>query len=291
MPSARLTRLTATTALGSLIALLGMPPAIEARPGGDALAQGLRDDIPLPDLSDQLAPLRGPSLPVTVKISPFRISNPDEDGMLSNGDEPYLFVAAIFVDGTTVDTANLPGSSVRILSPSKTHGNLGIEKVDKGTYPIPNSTGLFKATIRPIANVSNLNLAKNLAMVGLIVIAMDEDGTPTSAMNKARQAFVSTLQAELDKSVRKTSPPDVQQLTQKVKNAMIKAVTKELMSSPGGFLWGLPGVADPDDFIGADFKIVTYSQIEAAGATGIPIAMSFKNSGVRYSLSGRIGSP
>jgi hypothetical protein len=253
------------------------------------LAQEIRDGVALPNLGDRLALFE--SLPVTVRLSQFRIANPDEDGVFSDGDEPYLFVAAIFADGTTIDVSNLRAATVRIQSPAKTHGNLGLSGVGKGTYAIPSAIGTFKTTLKPLSGLANLDLARNLALAGIIVIAMDEDGTPTSAINKAREAFVSILQRDLNKAVRRASEPNIAQLTAKIEDAMVDAIKEDLISSPGGFLSGLPGVVDPDDFIGAGFAMARYPEIRAAGSAGVPISMTFTKSGTRYVVNGKFSTP
>lgn len=280
------------TGIGAVATLL-LPLSISvpsiAGEGAPLVVNEFNQTFQPPNVIDRVVPVN-PSLPITVRANQFRILNADEDNLWSNGDEPYLFIAAVFADGTSVNLNSLSSSGVRIKSPATTHGNLSINNVGKGTYVIPESTGTFTTSIRPIAGLGG-SFGKDLASVALIVVAMDEDGTSTSAMNKARVAFVSTLKSELDKAVRTLKQPDIPALAARLQDAMTDAVKSDLVSSPGGFLSGLPGVLDPDDFIGSGVKTVSYSQIEAAARGGIPFLMTFKKSGVHYTLSGSFSTP
>ena len=74
----------------------------------------------------------------------------------------------------------------------------------------------------------------------------------------------------------------------KLQNAIIGAVKADMWSSPGGFVNGLVGIADPDDYIGSGFKILSYREIEAGGEKFV---MSFKKPGVSYQLLGSIRRP
>ncbi|WP_421659343.1 hypothetical protein [Leptothermofonsia sp. ETS-13] len=224
------------------------------------------------------------TLPVTIHLSNFTCHNADEDNFYSNGDEPYLFVAAIYADGTTIQLANLANAKVRIKSPSKTHGNLGRTRVKaRNSFAIPAATGLFSTSILPIAGLPD-NLGKEKSTVGLIVIAMEEDATKTSAANAGQQALVNVLQKELTNAVRTVSALDVDTLRTKLSSAIRQAIKKESLSS----ITGIFSFVDPDDYIGADFAIWSYQQIENAGSQGMPISMNFKKSGVHYQITGSI---
>jgi len=224
------------------------------------------------------------TMPILIRLNTFSCQNADEDSFYSNGDEPYLFVAAIYADGTTIQLANLATAQVRIQSPSKTHGNLGRARVKAGdTFAVPTSTGEFRTSILPIGGLPD-SLAKQKSMVGLIVIAMEEDATPTDAANAGQKALVRVLQTELNKAVQTVSAPDVNTLQKKIADAMKQAIKKESLSSISGIF----SVVDPDDYIDAGFAMWSYQQIESAGSAGLPINLTFQKSGVRYSIAGLV---
>lgn len=228
-------------------------------------------------------------MPVTLQLKRFTCHNADEDSWYSDGDEPYLYVLAIFADGTTVDATRLASATVRIYSPTKTHGNLGHKNVDAGeSFPIPDLTGLFETNMRPVPGLP-LSLGKSLAKAGIAVIAMEEDATPTTAINKGRLALTSTAKQELENMIRNLQTPTaarIQQITDSIKSKVVSAIKKETLNSVAGIF----SLADPDDYINSDFKMWSYAEIQQAGAAGLPIAMTFKKSGVHYSIEGRVCS-
>ena len=224
------------------------------------------------------------SLPVTIQLTNFTCHDADEERFYSNGDEPYLFVAAIYADGTTIKISDIGNAKVRIKSPTKTHGNLGRKGVDDGdSFSIPTSIGRFKTNILPIDGLPG-NIGKEKSLVGLIVIAMEEDATTTNAANAAQKALVKVLQKELDQAVRSVREPNIEALKGKIKTAMRNAIKKESLGSISGIFSFL----DPDDYINADLATWTYQELENAGNTGIPINMEFNASGVRYSIKGNV---
>ncbi|MGB8702852.1 MAG: hypothetical protein WCD18_25835 [Thermosynechococcaceae cyanobacterium] len=242
--------------------------------------------IPPPPPPPPPPPIPG-SMPVTLQLTKFICHNADEDSWYSNGDEPYLFVAAVYADGNTIQIGNLSNATVRVQSPLKTHGNLGRSGVDAGdSFTIPTATGRFSRSILPIGGLPT-SQGKAFSMVGLVVIAMDEDGTSTSAANAGRQAFVNVLQAELNQAVRSLTLPDEATLRAKIKAAMTKAIRQETLSGIPDFF----GVVDPDDYIGAQFSMWSYQQIENAGSAGLPIDMTFQKSGVKYQITGTVKTP
>ncbi|MGB3756275.1 MAG: hypothetical protein WBA07_07865 [Rivularia sp. (in: cyanobacteria)] len=242
------------------------------------------NDPPIPSpLPKPPVPVPG-SLHVTIQLTNFTCHDADEERFYSNGDEPYLFVAAIYADGTTIKISDLGNAKVRIKSPTKTHGNLGRKGVDDGdSFSIPTSIGRFQTNILPIDGLPQ-SIGKEKSLVGLIVIAMEEDTTKTSAANAAQRALVKVLQKELDEAVRAVSEPNVEVLKGKIKSAMRNAIKKESWGSISGIFSFL----DSDDYINADLATWSYKQLEDAGNNGIPINMEFKASGVRYSIKGNV---
>ncbi|MBW4554418.1 MAG: hypothetical protein KME59_00475 [Trichormus sp. ATA11-4-KO1] len=244
---------------------------------------------PTPRLISQARPPEADSMPVTIELTEFICINADEDSFYSNGDEPYLFVAAIYADGTTIDLRKFSDATVRIQSPSKTHGNLRRKGVKAGhRFPIPSSTGRFTNSILPIAGKLPGNLAKEKSIVGLIVIAMEEDATPTKAANAAQRALVKVLKNDLEQTIRNFDEPDIETLKRNIRTAMQNAIKQGTLRR-----FGIFGFLDPDDYINADFATWSYQEIQDAGTRGIPINMTFKKSGVEYRVTGRVrrGSP
>jgi len=245
-------------------------------------------------------------LPIVLQLKTFECPNADEDSFASDGDEPYLFVVAIFADGTTIDPLNFASSSARLQSPTKTHGNLNLDGVDSGpgAYSIPSATGKFETTILPtgldlidfIEDGKRVDTITSAALVAIVVIAMEEDASTTSTANAGRNALVKNLQQEIDAIIHalpvsadiKLNPKKIladlkDKLEAKVKSAMTDETLSNWWNPVGWF-----AIADPDDKIGTAFKSFSYKQISAAGATGVGFVMDFKPSGVHYRIQGTV---
>jgi hypothetical protein len=163
-------------------------------------------------------------LPVSIDLHTLRADGDDDI-------EPYLLVAAVYIDGTTVrpqvdptnGTIGFGNSRVRIQRHPRTHGNiLGDRKVggivfssmDGGqTVGVPPETGHFETTIQPIGleltNRFEGDGAKQLresTYVGLIVIGMEEDAVPsTEDMDSNYARLVLELQTEFARAIRGTT--------------------------------------------------------------------------------------
>jgi hypothetical protein len=238
-------------------------------------------------------------VPLSVKLDRFSCYNADEDSWYSNGDEPYLFVFVIVIDGYGINLANLNQAKVRIYSAPRTHRNLNKTHVHQGqNFPIPVDTGSFEfwlKPVQPIQDILPLSKAKSITQVGIAVIAMEEDATPTSTINNARKQIQAQLQSKLDQLLRskiqaalvggntEVSSAEINEIVGAVKNSVINTIKKETLSSLNIF-----AMADPDDYVGSNYGLWSYSQIEDAAWKGIPLNWNFQASGVRYGISGKI---
>jgi hypothetical protein len=227
-------------------------------------------------------------MPVNINLWNFYLADADEDGTFSDGDEPYLFVVAIYADGTSIKLDDFGNAHVRLQSPTRTHGNIIGGHVTAGTsVAIPADVGQFHNTILPITLPSgNLADAKKTARVGLLVIAMEEDLTPADVVAAGRQALLDNLQTELDHAVRTLSTPDIDQLSKTISDKVRSAMEAQSLNSLTGILAGV----DPDDYIGAQFALWSYADIENAGSNGIPVDMRFEKPGVSYEVSGKVSA-
>jgi len=240
------------------------------------------------DLSDIPADKPVP-MPIEVNLHTFKVNKTNEG---EGDDDPYLIMAVIYADGTTVNPLDLAHSSVRITSPSKTHNNLLMDAHDNEprsgkSYNIPYSLGHFENAILPLHGAGPLQTAQALSTVAVLVVALEEDGTSDSAANAGQKALVNNLQKELNAAIRSGSPPNPAAIQKKIQDKVTQAVKKETLSdwwAP----WGLFDALDPDDFIGASFALCSYKQILDAGATGLPISLSCKSSQGDYTISGSI---
>ncbi|MGH7563336.1 MAG: hypothetical protein ACREK5_02805 [Gemmatimonadota bacterium] len=243
--------------------------------------------------------------------------------------EPYLFVAVVYADGTTivpeVDVATqrirFTNSKVRLAGASGTHGNvLGGGDMDSGqTVPIPASTGLFEATIRPIGlqmadqygrPESEKRKLRENTQVGIVVIGMEEDAIPsTETANELYGEFIAALQVELDNLVRgvvldAVNPqfPDLAGAVQEIRSRLrprLEDLAKSktiaelegYLAIPGAPMLATFGAVNADDYIGAGHFIVTYQQLLDAGEAGVPFNLDLSDNpdeAVAYNISGRV---
>jgi hypothetical protein len=236
-------------------------------------------------------------VPVTVALERFHCHNADEDTF---GDEPYLFVFVIVIDGYGIRLEALDQATVRLFSAPRTHGNLNKSGVRGGkSFAIPADTGQFSMHVKPVQPlppVLPLDKAKEIAQVAVAVVAMEEDGTSTSAVKTARKKILSTLQTKLNTLLRdkikaatsggsvEVSKADLDAIVAAVQKVAVETIKDETLKGVN-----IAGIVDPDDYINSQFGVWSYNALEQAGWRGIPIDWHFKKSGVHYQIIGKLG--
>jgi hypothetical protein len=245
-------------------------------------------------------------MPIEIDLEKLEIGNSNE-----NADEPYLIVFVLYVDGTTINPLSFASSTVRIQSPTKTHGNIpdhdpwGKDLETGKVANIPNSTGHFETTIKPIglefaADLEDVDGSigqsmKDNTMVILVVVALEEDATKTSSANAARNTAVQELQKKANAVIQsltlqdlmKGNPPefDIGQIQSDITSKALKAAKADTLDT--NFIlslfsplapWAIAQAADPDDYIGAGYKIFTFGQLLDRTPPGkIPIRIGLAN--------------
>ncbi len=239
-----------------------------------------------------------------MRLNELYIGNDNEDD-----DEPYLFIAVVYVDGTTINPLDMDDSTVRIDSVSKTHGNVpdhdasGEDLEDHSVAQIPSSTGHFNRTIVPIG----LELATDLedpdgqlgaairsaSAIYLVVVALEEDDTSTEAIDDARAAFLKTLRSEVEQVIRSITLAEIRAgELPKLDGAKLEEMEKRLREEALGAaedetflpLWWTPALfpllldeADKDDVVGFAIRKFSYGALLAAGQSGIDFALTASN--------------
>ena len=202
-----------------------------------------------------------------------------------DGDEPYLWTIYFKIDGDTVSLTDLRNASATVISNSRSHGNLTPQKnLSSGTIlPIPENVGRFSTvlkTIRPIDPLSSL--ARENTKFGFIVIAWEEDGLSDAAIEAGRRAFVSTLQRELDNSIRRLREPNIEELEGSLKDAVEAAIRAEGIDFVhlilnDGF----------DDTIGQYVFNLNFTELNTRNS--IPLNLNFTH-GAHYNMQGMIST-
>jgi len=255
-------------------------------------------------------------MPIEIDLQELYIGNDNEDD-----DEPYLLMAILYADGTTINPLKMSTSTVRIDSHTKTHGNVpdvdenGHDLEQASTAKIPAATGHYENTIKPIGIDFAADLEDPDGSIGdgmangtavyVVVIALEEDHTNTEAVNAARSTMIAELHkkaAEImqDKTLQDLmsgDPPefDPEKIQDELKGKVIDAA-KEKTLTPG---WWTPVIlltrivweSDKDDLVGVDYKKFTFGDLLSAGTNGIPFELQcfdtneFEGS---YTVKGRI---
>lgn len=239
-------------------------------------------------------------MPIVVDLKRLYIGNDNE----GSGDEPYLIVALVYADGTTINPLALSSSTVRVDSPTKTHGNVpdhdknGDDLEDTSVANIPSGTGHFEGTIKPIgldlvANMEDADGHIGQAMmdgtaVYVVVIAMEEDASETDAVDAARTAAINGLKTKANGIVQKIKLTDLMDgnvpefdpgvIQEQLKEKALSAAKNETMISG----WWTPALApiylddlvDPDDYVGYGMRRFTFGELLAAAPSGIDFEVS-----------------
>jgi hypothetical protein len=248
------------------------------------------------------------SMPIAVRLFTLAATG-------DNDIEPYLLVAIVYADGTTIvpelDLAEkklrFANSTVRLTSGAGTHGNiLGDGDMDSGEIvQIPGQVGHFDNIIRPIGlqlaeqygrpESEKQNLREN-TQVGIVIVGMEEDAIPsTETANEVYGEFIAALQESLDKLVRgvvlnATNPtyPDLTQAVEELKGkirerlqayaeARTIAELEGYLAIPGAPMLATFGAANADDYIGTGVKVVTYQELLNAAENGIGFTLELSD--------------
>ena len=246
------------------------------------------------------------AMPIEISLDTLKIKGEGGD------EDPYLIVVAMFADGTTIipeldfttKTIRFTNSSVRLRSPTKTHGNVAGDNVDVVVlFDIPPATENIKTTIRPIGaqflnqielSEAQLRELRQNTLVGLLVIGMEEDALPsTEVINETRSDILNTLQNELDNLVQGVSVDILNptQLPNLVRSAIkiardlqerlldramdrgLDEFAEKLIFLGFPTIIVVPGAINADDYIGSRIAVFSYEDILNAGPQGLAIDM------------------
>ena len=209
-------------------------------------------------------------MPIVIDLQTFKLRG-------TGGDEdPYLFVVAVFADGTTIfpelsaGRLIFPNSRAGLAhSTGNTHENLGVEDIDPGAdINIPNHVGRFERKIKPIgmdllkqlANSTGQSFTpahqkslRDITYVGVLVIGMEEDAIPsTEVVNAARDQLVTEMDKAFKKVLRDVEVPITGQpkmpdvvgkviaMTNDIRERLIDSTTARTVDELKDYLW-IPG--------------------------------------------------
>jgi len=228
-------------------------------------------------------------------------------------EEPYLMVAVIYADGTTIDISHPGTSTIRMDHTHQTHGNVPTPYDDLGSGDTVALGFSWERSILPVGlqfadlgAVSDTTLTTN-TNVYILVVAMEEDALNTSAVTAGWSAACNVLQSELnqiaqtlDLATALNGGPDIDMaaLQQKVQDAAEKTTKAKIMT---GDIFPLDDAVDPDDFVGWGIYRISYETLRNSKSFYNPyyhtklwyaheFTMDLHNtdSGVHYQVSGQV---
>ncbi len=213
--------------------------------------------------------------PINVKLD-FTNLHCTEEADGAGSAEPYMWTVFFKIDGDTVRVGpdlKLHGKATVVTTPGN-HGDLLNNDVDAGeNVPIPKALGHFQTTLKPIP-VDGLSLTVGGA-VGAVVVLMEEDSTPASAIAKGHTALNKALTDELNKLIptlglTKQSPTneDLKNMENQIGSAVMGAIKKGV--GVWSYIGGIFGNGQ-DDKIGTAEFIFPHSKLAENQNKSIPL--------------------
>jgi hypothetical protein len=206
--------------------------------------------------------------------------------------EPYLWTVFFKVDGRTASVTpqlRLSGRST-VVGRTGDHGDLPNHDVDDGeVVAIPAALGSYSTQLRPIPLQQPLGSFREVGgVLGVVMVLLEEDNTPSSAISKGHRALDRAVRQALDALIptlgfghEEPTEEEIGVLTDRVSKAVEAAVRDDVS------VWDwLGALGNMDDRIGS--AVVQFSQdaLLDAGPTGIGFRRRFRSEG-DWEITGR----
>lgn len=236
----------------------------------------------------------------TIKLESVTVNDAEEDGLLSDGDEPYFMVVGFRSRFGT------PGSTRTFFT--RHQDDDFAAGADSGqTFPIPENVGEVQFNdVRPFRTVDALSGGKP-EIIGAVAVGLESDGTPWSIIEGMIENLASTLETELNRLI--ADKPFELQTANTDFSAEIATASENVRASvePGvgeAIKIFLLSRTDPDDQAGFHFFFLVPCDAEVcdlvrqrlpasdARSTILPLSarprrVSFTGSGLEYSVATR----
>lgn len=225
-------------------------------------------------------------LNVTLKLD--RIVCRDEGDGPGNA-EPYLWSVFFKLDGETM-VVNSDGPAPPFVQGFPTvagtpgnHGNLGNTDVDEGdTVPIPAIIGEFHTVLKPIPLTTPIgSVAEVGGVVGCIVVLMEEDETPSAAIQRGHESFDRNVRDRLAEAAGSLSfnhptltEAEVQALSDRIGDAVRDSIADGVSVLDWIFAFG-----NMDDQIGSAVFFFSHDQLQGMNGAPIPFGRRWRNEG------------
>jgi hypothetical protein len=208
---------------------------------------------------------------VRIELTSFTCLNADEDAYYSNGDEPFLMPIAVFVDGTTVNLQQMSTAKCRTMRAPRIHGNLNRKNVKAGDhFSIPADTGVFETVLRPI-NTGGTPAPDAATLAGILVIAAEEDQTSGALVADAYKSIIAKLEEAINLELQKMGRANIAAIQETLQTLMRDRVNFRTIVN-----FNFPGLADPNDFIGAAYAQTSLINLRRSDGSLTPQGFSLR---------------
>jgi hypothetical protein len=195
-----------------------------------------------------------------IRLEMLKVADAQEEGLLSDGDEPYFVVIGFR------SRFNTPGSTSAFWS-----GYLNedwADGVDDGDKKyIPQSMGLVSFTDVKLVTADDIMSGKMPELLGAIVISMESDATPFGSVRDLMNRGKGALERELRRLI-ENGGLDLRNPGSDVSNAMHRvqsSIKPDVVEAIG--LW-LSSWGDPDDII--DYHVFLFAAVDPQVPFPIP---------------------
>jgi hypothetical protein len=207
-----------------------------------------------------------------------------DEGDSAGAAEPYLWAVFFKIDGTTAfvdETFTLQGTA-QTFSSLGNHKNLNDESVDAGDdVAIPQQFG-FGADFIPIPLRTPVLGVKEIPwVIGCVLVLLEEDNTPESAVEHGRAQLRIEVQDAIDRLIptlninhQSPTPEEFDAIADMISARVTAAVADHV----GGLSW-LGGFGNMDDQIGNEIFLFTQDDFLSSGPEPIVFSKRWHNHG------------
>jgi hypothetical protein len=220
-----------------------------------------------------------------VRLEQLHIMDADEDGILSDGDEPYLVAIGFRSRFKTPD-------STQVFWGEMLDDDWGNSAKAGQTKNIPSQMGVLAFPNVALPTLADLQAGVMPEIVGAVVIAMESDATPFGDVRDEVHKLEGVMRGQLVNLIERGNI-DLSDPRKSIQQA-VRAITDALKPSVGEALveW-LRSFTDPDDLVGIVPLVFGAADPSLAGAVNLPLlteqplVLDFPGDGVHYQVSGR----
>lgn len=224
----------------------------------------------------------------------------------SSGDEPYLWLFFVKVDGDTVEIGDIREADVTLDTRYSDAGDLSKdEDLPTGSeISIPSELGRFATQLKTFKGLNPAHpITSNAAVFAIGLIALEADASKSTTVRAAYRAGAQAAANELKRATRRTlrdligtaigsgeiSPAELisslnarlGEINQRIEEAVEGAVKDAIISH-----LDVGSIFDPDDRIANASAIFTLNQLRTART--VPLSFDLAGDGGLYRVTGRI---